>query len=957
MQGVTALHRLRVVLRATEPIELHPFPGGELYALLSHAHGYGSGQEPGLPDGVSVEVVERGRARILPGQRWAFAITLLLPTAQASDATDAIVCGLEQAGKKALVRGAVIGGNFTIDGIDDLVAGSAWSPGTALAGLDFEQLIEQGQRALDQWLPTASDEPIDITLDWVGPLRIRHSGAANSSRPYLKPGELSGSRLFHSVTYRWELLGFPPLCPADSPADTLADTPVDSPVDSPANLCAEIPEPNSSIAEDDCLPPVDVIEDHSELVRITYGPTRRRKFHGGILGSQRLRIRDRQALLQLWLGQHLGIGSARRFGHGLYRLRELPPLAEAQPAATLLETALHPAVWSTTSNESTSEGEATGIRSATARRWVAGERQIPFEEIPWQDPAGAAAMLPVLPARWRAIEAALCTHLQPALRRIRDDSGVGHLWHSLPRRIGADHRLLPLDRILIDVEWKPHTLRQRLSAVVADGVLVDLVCALWQVQGPSARWISPLASILYCLFPGECTDAARARGARIVRVSNEPVLHFKDGQAATELHDQTIEVARRIGDALRVAPADLDLGHRPFSVTGIELDPRQRFQPVQVIGPTTPGRNGWHRSRVPAAMGDLRWPIPGESLPVRGSSSSNTLIVGPSTALLVLKSGRLEFDKDEQEGPLVSRLRKVVALGKVGFSGPALDAIRSEGVPVLFTDASGRPEGEILHWKRDHHPDLWLQQERHRSRPDQALNLCRTLIQAKLQNHALVASHLDEQVAIGIQQQIDNLPGAANRSTLMGMEGAAAAFWYRGLRQIIPEHWHFDKRVAPHAKDPVNALMNLLHSCLHRECRLACWEEGLHERIGFLHQDRSGHASLASDLQEPFRHLVDREVMAILDEWTVSDFKCDEEGRSRLSSTMLQQVMARFEVLLDLRVSTLAQETAVSYRQQIRVQARSLRRYLSGETDLFQPFLHHADSGTQSASCDREAVT
>ena len=945
MQGVTALHRLRVVLRATEPIELHPFPGGELYALLSHAHGHGSGQEPGLPDGVSVEVIERGRARILPGQRWAFAITLLLPTAQASDATDVIVCGLEQAGKKALVRGAVIGGNFTIDGIDDLVAGSAWSPGTQLAGLDFEQLIEQGQREVDRWLPAGSDPSLDITLDWVGPLRIRHSGAAYSSRPYLKPGELSGSRLLHSVTYRWELLGFPPLCPADSPAD------------SPANPGQEISQPNSSITEDDCLPPVDVIEDHGELVRITYGPTRRRKFHGGILGPQQLRVRDRQALLQLWLGQHLGIGSARRFGHGLYRLRELPPLAEAQPAATLLETALHPAVWSTPSEEFTTEVEATGIRSATARRWVAGERKIPFDEIPWQDPSAETAMLRVLPPRWRAIEAALCTHLQPALRRIRDDSGVGHLWHSLPRRIGADHRLLPLSRILIDVEWKPHTLRQRLSAVVADEVLVDLVCAIWQVQGPSARWISPLASILYCLFPGECTDAARARGARIVRVSNEPVLHFKNSQAATELHDQTIEISRRIGDALRSVPADLDLGHRPFPVTGIELDPRHRFQPVQVIGPTTPGRNGWHRSRVPAAMGDLRWPIPGESLPVRGSSSSNTLIVGPSTALLVLKSGRLEFDKDEQEGPRVSSLRKVVALGKIGFSGPALDAIRSEGVPVLFADAAGRPEGEILHWKRDHHPDLWLQQERHRSQSDQALNLCRVLTRAKLQNHALVASQFDEQVAIDILRQVENLPEAGNRSVLMGMEGAAAAAWYRGLRNIIPEQWRFDKRVAPHAKDPVNALMNLLQACLHRECRLACWEEGLHERIGFLHQDRPGHASLASDLQEPFRHLVDREVIAILDEWTVADFKCDEEGRSRLSSTMLQQVMARFEVLLDLRASTLAQESSVSYRQQIRIQARSLRRYLSGETDLFQPFLHHAESDTQSDPCDREAVT
>lgn len=952
MQGVTALHRLRVVIRATEPIELHPFPGGELYALLSHAHGQGSGLEPGLPDGVSIEVVERGRARILPGQCWAFGLTLLLPTGQATEAAQAIVRGLEQAAKKALVRGAVIGGNYSIEGIDDLIAKRRWSPDAPLMGLDFEEVIEQGQRLIDAVLPKGTTEiinkTIDMTLDWVGPLRIRHSGTAYSSRPYLKPGELGGARLLRSLSQRWELLGFRPLNSADSTADSGVE--IAHPNDSKANSA----NPN----EADTLLPIEIIEDRGELVRVTYGPTRRRKFHGGILGSHRLRIRDRQALLQLWLGQHLGIGSARRFGHGLYRLKELPPLAEAQPAATLLETALHPTVLSATSSETVSENEATGILSATARSWVAGERQIPFEEIPWQNSAGATSMLRVLPARWRAIESALCQYLNPALRRIRDDSGVGHLWQSLSRRNGENHRLLPFDRVLMDVEWKPHLLRQRLSAVMADSDLVDLVCAIWEVQGSSARWISPLASILNGLFPGECTDAARARDARIVRVKNEPVLHFKNDTAATELHDEIIESTRHIGEALRAAPVDLDLGHRSFSVMGIELDPRQRFQPLQVVGPTKLGRNGWHRLRVPAALDDLRWPIPGESLPVRGSSNSNsTLIVGPSTSLLVLKSGRLEFEKAEQDGPLVSRLRKVVALGKVGFSGPALDALRSEGVPVLFTDAAGRPEGEILHWKRDQSPDLWLHQERYRSRAEDALNLCRRLIHAKLQNHAVIAAHFDDEVSSRIYQRCEKLHLATDRSALMGMEGVAAAIWYRGVRRIIPEHWLFEKRVAPHAKDPVNALMNLLQSCLHRECRIACWEEGLHERIGFLHQDRSGHASLASDLQESFRHLVDREVVAILDEWTVSDFRNDEAGRARLSSEMLQQVLARFEALLDLRVSTPLQETSFSYRQQIRIQARSLRRYLAGESDAFQPFRHLEKAEVQRDHSEGEEVS
>lgn len=536
MQLVTALHRLRVVIEATEPIELHPFPGGELYALLAHAHGQGSGQEPGLPDGVSVEVIERGRARILPGQRWAFAITALLPTCEAQAALESIIAGLQRASQRALVQGAVIGGNFLLCQVEDLIAAEEWRPKTPLQGLDAIDLVRHGQRVLAQAGAITEEFETEVTLDWVGPLRIRHSGAAYSSRPYLKPGELHGRRLLHSVRKRWHALGFPSLTASNS-------GPKDSEQQDSEQQDSELQQAESFHEQDSSA--IEVLKDHSELVRITYGPTHRRKFHGGILGRLKLRVRGAQALLQLWLGQHLGIGSGRRFSHGLYRLREFPLLAQAQPAASLRETALHPSVWSSIPCDSRCTTDTSAHRTHIARQWLDGV-------IAYGDPSTNTDPAPLHSAQefsqeqslrlkgaehapWRAIELALVQFMQPAAWRYRDDSGVGHLWHSISHRSRDQHGILPYEAIAAVVDWDVTAIHHRLSALFADTEWVDRVCEIWQAQSPARRRTSPLAELLCSVFPRECMTAARNIGAQIRRRKHEPVLFFRDESRAQQL--------------------------------------------------------------------------------------------------------------------------------------------------------------------------------------------------------------------------------------------------------------------------------------------------------------------------------------------------------------------------------------------------------------------------------------
>jgi CRISPR-associated endonuclease Cas1 len=119
------------------------------------------------------------------------------------------------------------------------------------------------------------------------------------------------------------------------------------------------------------------------------------------------------------------------------------------------------------------------------------------------------------------------------------------------------------------------------------------------------------------------------------------------------------------------------------------------------------------------------------------------------------------------------------------------------------------------------------------------------------------------------------LQSARQLETILGIEAnAASAYWsaWSGLPILyprtdlvrVPDHWKiFGARVSPLtgsprlAVNPPNGVLNYLYAILEAEARLAAAELGLDPGLGVLHRDMPNRDSLACDLMEPVRPLVD----------------------------------------------------------------------------------------------------
>lgn len=98
--------------------------------------------------------------------------------------------------------------------------------------------------------------------------------------------------------------------------------------------------------------------------------------------------------------------------------------------------------------------------------------------------------------------------------------------------------------------------------------------------------------------------------------------------------------------------------------------------------------------------------------------------------------------------------------------------------------------------------------------------------------------------------------GAA-ASQCMGYEGGASAAYFRAFASLFAPALGFRGRNRRPPRDPVNAVLSLGYTLLHGVAVREIARSGLDPDIGFLHGTAYGRASLACDLVEPFRSLVD----------------------------------------------------------------------------------------------------
>jgi CRISPR-associated protein Cas1 len=117
------------------------------------------------------------------------------------------------------------------------------------------------------------------------------------------------------------------------------------------------------------------------------------------------------------------------------------------------------------------------------------------------------------------------------------------------------------------------------------------------------------------------------------------------------------------------------------------------------------------------------------------------------------------------------------------------------------------------------------------------------------------------------------------------------------------------------ASDWVNCMLNYGYSLLEVDCLRAINSVGLDAHIGFLHEAQPGKNSLAYDMQEPFRFLIDLAIIDLIenDKMEKKDFIRTDSFTLRLRPSDAQKVTQSVNMWLNKVTKYHDKEVSFSY--------------------------------------------
>lgn len=220
------------------------------------------------------------------------------------------------------------------------------------------------------------------------------------------------------------------------------------------------------------------------------------------------------------------------------------------------------------------------------------------------------------------------------------------------------------------------------------------------------------------------------------------------------------------------------------------------------------------------------------------------------------------------------------------------------------------------------------------------LDLAKKFITSKFDRTQIVLDYLHQrypEVNPEIRSESAKLDGARTIREVMGIEGAVAQVYWKQFAKVIPDKYEFENRTSRFrtrpsgAGDQVNCMLNYGYALLEAECLRAINSVGLDAHVGFLHEMQSGKNSLAYDMQELFRFLVDLAVINLVerDAMDAKDFVRTENYALRLRPTGARKVTEEVNAWFNKTVEYQGKELMWSYVMLLK--GRELAHYLTGK--------------------------
>lgn len=279
------------------------------------------------------------------------------------------------------------------------------------------------------------------------------------------------------------------------------------------------------------------------------------------------------------------------------------------------------------------------------------------------------------------------------------------------------------------------------------------------------------------------------------------------------------------------------------------------------------------------------------------------LCVSGAPALISSDHGRLLVQRDDET--LISvpwhGLRSVLLLGRHHLTHPAMSAALNHGVAIHFARRGGQYQGLLDGNQPRRGPRLWLLQEERTTDAQACLAVARELTRARIRHQREVMRQRGLSGWQAMGESLAQVGTSTDLNGLQGIEGAAARTYFSALAQALDPQWGFNGRNRRPPRDPFNALLSLGFTLLYAHTETLLIVDGLNPRAGFYHKPHGGHSTLASDMMEPFRHLVERCALTFLNcgKVTPGDFTLRANGACELSNDArrlyLERISQRFD--------------------------------------------------------------
>ena len=285
-----------------------------------------------------------------------------------------------------------------------------------------------------------------------------------------------------------------------------------------------------------------------------------------------------------------------------------------------------------------------------------------------------------------------------------------------------------------------------------------------------------------------------------------------------------------------------------------------------------------------------------------------------SNKCLVVSDGIGRFRRQRVFAKALADIKRLVVIGHGG--AVTLEALRwmnDAGIAFVQIDR----DGELLTSSvRIGHDDVRLRRALALAPQTAAgLEIARYVLCEKVAGQEMVLwrPEFEGNAEKGISE-ISSARAIAEKSTslteLLAAESRAAAAYWEAWADLelrfakkdqrrIPAHWlTFGQRSSPItgsprlAANPGNALLNYLYALLEQETRIACLACGLDPGMGVFHQDQRSRDSLALDLMEAVRPMVDSYLLDMLSQrtFTAADFVETRRGVCRVLAPMTHKL-------------------------------------------------------------------